>query len=546
MGLMRKVVIVLSFAVVPAWIFAAESPIYSKTNAPVTPKAESLPLKDKVTQNGITWTFEKPARVAQFINGDFYVVGPVTVIMIDPKPLFGEEVKTAIDERSIKESLFTGKLARNGSTLNLPAVVAPNKITKRTRRSGFDSRMDMAAYDWEQFAKLPIDMKPGDSLISSISNEPIVSSFSIKALAVLTCLAEAQPADAFRPSYCKTATSKIYLARNLRRDLLLKLPLPESAAKIKPADNAEYFKGLWVDTVGYGRAMPKKSFYGPQIAEQAGGASLLLLLNYSPAEKEPLLLNMVQVGIDLFGLLRGGSEWHGEGGGNAGRKWLITFAGLMLDDKDLHSLTKSFPEGRFHEDDQTVFAPVEFLGKKYEKSWSGAKVIWTGHYGYNKGAFLGGSLTPRKDMDHYGPVDLFAPSEWPTPWSEGSEGYRRGTTSASWVAEALAARLMHVEKNWDHDAFFAYVDRWMTEDDVPVLAEMLKNAETKLAAAKDEKEKKLLEAAKAKIISANKGGTVAGSGGMAAVVKDLWAKYRDNLPLAPGQEKVPPAAKTWK
>ena len=28
---------------------------------------------------------------------------------------------------------------------------------------------------------------------------------------------------------------------------------------------------------------------------------------------------------------------------------------------------------------------------------------------------------------------------------------------------------MHAEKVWDHDAFFAYVDRWMTEPDLPNL-----------------------------------------------------------------------------
>ena len=448
-------------------VFAAEGTVYTKLNAPAVTKAESLPLKDKVTQNGITWTFEKPVRVGQFINGDFYVVGPVTVTMIDPKPLFGDEVKNTLDDKSIKESLFKGSYARNGSTLNIPAVVKPNKITKRTSRSGFDSRMDMAAYDPEQFTKIPVNMKPGDSLFSSISNEPLVGGFSIKALAVLTCLAEAQPADAFRPSYCKTSSSKIYLARNLRRDLLLKLPLPESAAKVKPADANDYFKGVWLDTVGFGRAMPRKAFFGADISVQAGQASLLLLLNYPEADKEPLLLNMVQVGIDYLGLVRGGASWIGEGGVSSGRKWLLTFAGLLLDDKEMCTLTKSFPETRFQEDDQTVFCPVEFMGKKYEKGWTGAKVIWTGHYGYHDGNFENGSHQPRKAMDYYGPVELFHPTEWPTPWSQGSEGSRRSSNSGTWVAEALAARLMHAEKYWDHDAFFAYVDRWMTEDDTP-------------------------------------------------------------------------------
>jgi hypothetical protein len=31
------------------------------------------------------------------------------------------------------------------------------------------------------------------------------------------------------------------------------------------------------------------------------------------------------------------------------------------------------------------------------------------------------------------------------------------------VGQALVLRLLHAEAAWDHDAFFEYVDRWMTE-----------------------------------------------------------------------------------
>ena len=312
---------------------------------------------------------------------------------------------------------------------------------------------------------------------------------------------------------------------------------------MKLADTADYFKGLWIDTVGYGRAMPRKSFYGPQIAERGGEASLLLQLNYSAEDKEQLLVHVVQVGIDLFGLLRGGSEWPGEGGGMAGRKWIITFAGLMLGDKEMHSLSVSYPDRHFHEDDQTVFCPVEFLGKKYESGWTGAKVIWAGHYCYVNGVFMGGGHRPRKAMDHYGPVELFHPADWPSPWSEGSEGYRRGTTSGAWVGQALAARLMQAEKNWNHEAFFAYVDRWMTEDDTVYWGAMMKNAEAKLAAATEDGKKQLQEA-RDKVAKANKSGTV--SGALAPLVKELWTTYRNNLPGRMGAERVPSASETWK
>jgi hypothetical protein len=52
----------------------------------------ALPLGESVSQSGISWRFDRPARAGQFVNGDWYVVGPVTVRAIDPKPLHGEEV----------------------------------------------------------------------------------------------------------------------------------------------------------------------------------------------------------------------------------------------------------------------------------------------------------------------------------------------------------------------------------------------------------------------------------------------------------------------
>ena len=50
----------------------------------------------------------------------------------------------------------------------------------------------------------------------------------------------------------------------------------------------------------------------------------------------------------------------------------------------------------------------------------------------------------------------------------------RCCTSIAWVGEALAARILHAEKAWDHEAFFDYMDRWMTEDDTKAVAEIKK------------------------------------------------------------------------
>jgi hypothetical protein len=58
--------------------------IYTHTNAPVTPTPEELELTDTVSQYGITWKLDKPARVGRFLTGDYYVLGPVTVVAITP------------------------------------------------------------------------------------------------------------------------------------------------------------------------------------------------------------------------------------------------------------------------------------------------------------------------------------------------------------------------------------------------------------------------------------------------------------------------------
>ena len=51
------------------WAAASEPacrvPLYDKTHPPATPNLEDLSLRPSVSQYGITWTFDKLARVGQ-------------------------------------------------------------------------------------------------------------------------------------------------------------------------------------------------------------------------------------------------------------------------------------------------------------------------------------------------------------------------------------------------------------------------------------------------------------------------------------------------
>ena len=393
--------------------------LYTRENPPPTPALEDLPLQTSVTQHGITWTFADPARVGQFVNGDFYVVGPVTVVAVDPPP--------AND--------------RNGSVLNLPSF---------EDRSGFDSRVQGNRYDPSMRANPPIAIKPGDALVSTISVETVgtikrvlrpsdATISPVRTASVLTSLAAPVPPDAFRPSYADRS-QKIYLSRDLQRQLLPRLtPVPGTPPL---AEFEGYFGRPWIDANQYGFDFPIEYMpdYGREIGRAVSMASLLLTLDYPAEVKEPLLVYFVQYGVDLYGLTRVGYHgWPAHGGHGTGRKWPIVFAGTLFQDLEMQR-----PNAKFGEDMQTMAG----------NGWTGATALYAGHLGPD-----GNSRKPG-----WGPYEHLQPKDWV---DQTGESYRRCCTSLAWVGEALAARLVHAEAAWNHPAFFDYVDRWMTEDDTP-------------------------------------------------------------------------------
>lgn len=288
-----------------------------------TPAPGELPLLSAVSIDGITWTFGKAVPVGTFVNGNYYVVGPVTVTGISPAPAHD----------------------RNGSVLNLP----PDQD-----HSPFDSRVQSGRYQASMRANPPISMKPGDALISSISvdsflefpawlrNKDMDDKSPVRSVSVLTCLAQPVPLDAFRPSYCDRQ-QRIYRAGNLHRELLTNLPRVAGAPSI--SDWARHFRRPWLDVCffGFDAAVEYQPSYGREVGRAVGQATLLLLSNFTPVEKESLLVNFVQYGIDLWGIVTDGYPgWQAYGGHASGRKWPIVFAGIMLGDSDMRMPEESF------------------------------------------------------------------------------------------------------------------------------------------------------------------------------------------------------------
>lgn len=442
-------------AVVPGIAWAAESfppRIFTRDNAPALDARRELPRVKSITQHGVTWTFESPAPAGRFVNGDWYVVGPVRVVAIDPKPLLGAEVPSAEISTRERKEVRDGRFIRNGSMLNPPA----------RQEVALDSGIRNFFHP-ELLAQPPLSMKPGDSLVSSISLKPGEKSgfpyhdgggrrdhhddSPTRTVAVLTCLGDVQPEDAFRPSY-GDAERKIYLARNLKREVLPRLKptgdVPSWETWIRIYDRP------WFNPCFFGWEQPMENMphYGQWVGQAASMSGLMLLLDVDPKRREALLIRVVQVGIDYWGLVRNGHPgWQGFGGHGSGRKFPIVFAGLLLGDEVMASPTVAYPKVEFGEDNQTI----------YGKGWTGATALFAGHSGIQR-------KSGKVERPRWGPYEHLPPSQW-TQGNYNSESYRRANTSSSWVGQALVLRLLKAEKAWAHDAFFDYVDRWMTEED---------------------------------------------------------------------------------
>lgn len=394
----------------------------------------------QLSQYGITWHFAEPVESGRFVNGDHWVLGPVEITAIDPAPGPVDRDRTEVKKNQYGASgLRPDPRMRNGSMI----------VDRCGPRQGYDSRL--TNYDAQLSQSLPLTLAPGRSLISTVSTRQLEvqvlhhqimwrsekrARLALLDAAVLTCLAEVPPADAFRPPYAGT-WKPLFQFSDLHLD---RLGSRAPAGRVPEwSDFARYLERPWLDhTRGwlYQRTGPARNMpgYGREMCRITGIASLMLQLDVPPERKRDLLIGMVQLGIDFAGLAKAGRDWSADGGHYAGRKWPILFAGLLLDDPDLRNPSQWCA---FQEDLQTY----------YGHGWAGQTVLW-------------------KMVHHSGPKPPYEekpPSRWNAN-DRRSENYRQ-LNGAAWPATALAARLMDATDDWNHPAYFDYVDRWMNPED---------------------------------------------------------------------------------
>lgn len=375
-------------------------------------------LVTKISNLGITWNFKSPVRAGQFITGDWWVVGPVTVQSVEPAPTAG----------------------RNGS-----------QVDPVGGSQAYDDRGGQ--YNASLAATFPLTLQGPNSLVSSESkpaSATIKNYGNLVTQAVLTVLPNAPPADAFRPTYAKS-TKTIYRWSQVDLSKLLTLSSPDpsmDSAKVL----AMLSHGPHVDHLGtwefqhscaaknwgdYTADAPYGGCYGRDYCTLISQAAVMTLLDVP--QRQGIVRGLIEIGIDNYGALLAGTQWTANGGHMSGRKFPILFAGALLGDTNLANVGVNHPDpNNFGEDSQT-------------------------YYGTNGKALFGIVANPEYFLAGCsGPGSKDARD--PAGLVDGCPDYRNCCTSSSWVGEALAARKLGLIQGWHYNAFFDYVDRWMNGD----------------------------------------------------------------------------------
>lgn len=381
----------------------------------------------QISQYGITWIFDKGYQCGQFVNGDWWVVGPVTIRNIT-KPSNMPE--------------------RDGSMINpIPS----------TSQHGYDGRVASYESGLDVSTRLPdLIVAAGSSLVSTVSRVPEELDRNkrrpaLEVAAVLTVVSSVPAPESFRPPYAGTDKPN-YLINSLQTQLLRSLePVPNTPA-LSTVENM--FEKPWIDNLlewqgddlHPAQNMPN---YGAAMADRAHDAALRLILNDSLEAKRTLLIRYVQLGIDNYGLVANGANWGVVGGTiGVGRKLPILFAGLMLNDSEMKNVAFNFDtEQIFQEDGQTFYLTQAERNATYnpENCQAGADYCYPGYYDdIPLGIACWGERHHRWETTNY-------------KYLPGKVGYSESTYGST-LGAALAVHLLGITALWNHTEFLDWID----------------------------------------------------------------------------------------
>jgi hypothetical protein len=274
--------------------------------------------------------------------------------------------------------------------------------------------------------------------------------------AVLTVVASAPTSGSFRPPFCGNDKTSQWNISMLDYSKLFKLSsatitnIPRlqqtSPDEIQEWSLERMFERPWLEHIenyagDYIHPANSMNDYPQIMAIQSAQAMLALHLDYSDAQKEKLLIRVVQRGIDVYGAMEKGLTYPNNGGHAMGRKMPLIFAGLLLNDAGILKYANAATYFSFGEDQSTFYVSQEDIARVLNK-------------------------TENRPHTPYRTADLGKP-EWgithasnPSMDSSNWHSAYRDINGTAYVGHALVAHLMNSVSIWNHAAFFDYVDRW--------------------------------------------------------------------------------------
>lgn len=395
------------------------------------------------SQYGITWTFSEDRPTGRFANGDWWVVGPVTITGIDPP------------------AGVAGGKDMNGTMINPKFSVPPQSSVPV---QGWDGRIEWKSngpkYDdaLNVAKQLPVTVPAGSSVMSAksfVENAP-GDDQQLETIAILTVVPSAPAPGSFRPPYIGGVDKTVRWNKSqLHYDRLKKLPpVPDAPAfaSLEPKfERAQITLGPAYSSNYLEPKLNEFPCYGRELSHNVSAAALLLNLNYPDAEKELLVIRLVQRGIDLYGVLAAGGGWWADGGHNHGRKFPVVFAAVMLDDPDIKAKAG---EHNFQEDVDHAYVTQADVDDNPKRAFNSTQ----------------GSAASRPPLQPYTQAMIGTP-EWFGAWDHSTAGsqwdaYYRNINGSSLIGSVLAARIMGVEAVWNHPATFDYHDRYWQKEAV--------------------------------------------------------------------------------
>lgn len=414
-------------------------------------RAEALPTeRASLSQFGITWLFDKPYESGRYLNGDWWVVGPVKLISIS---------------NDLHEPGFSPSSGQDGSMVNPDG----------SQWQGYDASLTnyQAALNVSDQNQAPLSLtnplvlEVNSSLVSSVSwlyhsegeGETGLPKFNgdtntprpvLRSAAILTVVDAPVEPGSFRPAYSEPDKSARFQLDQMSGSFLKGLTPPESTPSLAEVELS--LERPWIDHVnGYLGAFlhPSENMpeYGRDLAISMGVASNLLHLDFcllpDQPSKQKLMYRFTQLGIDLAGIAQSGGGWPADGGHGAGRKWPIVFASMALADERLSSI--GLGGVRFQEDETTFYISQSDVDVANSTNWlpdeRAAELI----------PYRAGNIgIPEWSIRHQ-----TEPERSNFFW----DATYRTINHQSFAGSALSVHLSGARANWDNDAFLDYMDR---------------------------------------------------------------------------------------